>query len=121
LETAGEMNKKFTMFFSVLIILAFIGYIIFDTARPEGFTNNSTPAKESNSIPDAWKVSGEIKVKEGPLTSVTVAPAGSYTLEEILTFPVIIRIANRSGVSKLLIRLPHFQIMATLSLLQLCK
>jgi hypothetical protein len=76
LEIAGEMNKKFTMFFSVLIILAFIGYIIFDTARPEGFTNNSTPAKESNSIPDAWKVSGEITVKEGPLTSVTVSPEG---------------------------------------------
>ena len=28
------MNKKFTSVFSVLILVVFIGYIIFDTSRP---------------------------------------------------------------------------------------
>jgi hypothetical protein len=76
LEITGEMNKNVAAFFSVLIILAFIGYMIFDTVRPEGSANNKAEAKEGKPLPDAWDVSGEIKANEGPLTSVTVSPAG---------------------------------------------
>ena len=35
-EKSYDMNKKFASVFSVLILVVFIGYIIFDTSRPAG-------------------------------------------------------------------------------------
>ena len=71
------MNKKVVAIFSVLIILTFIGYIIFDTTRPEGFVINENKPQDDESLPDMWMSSGELKVKEGSLKAVTVSPAGN--------------------------------------------
>ena len=71
------MNKKITTVFSVLIIVAFIGYIIFDTSRPEGISEKENKASNFDSLPSKWKISGELKVKEGSLKAVTVSCAGN--------------------------------------------
>jgi hypothetical protein len=74
------MNKKFTAFFSVLIILAFIGYMIFDTARPEAGLKNTEETRSDSSMSDQWKISGEMLVKEGSLKAVTVSQTGNIYL-----------------------------------------
>jgi hypothetical protein len=80
LEKISEMNKKFVTFFSVLIILVFIGYMIFDTARPEGITKNQKISADIDSLPDSWKISREFQVEKGSLKAVTVSPSGSIYL-----------------------------------------
>ena len=70
------MNKKITAVISVLVILVFIGYMIFDTVRPEGFTKNAVETAGKDSLVDAWRVTGEIAVKEGSLEAVAVSPQG---------------------------------------------
>ena len=74
------MNKKFAAFFSVLIILVFIGYMIFDSVRPEGFVKNKDETRAIDSLPDFWLVSREFKVEEGSLKAVTVSTAGDIYL-----------------------------------------
>ena len=66
------MNKKALTILSVLIILAFIGYIIFDIMKPVGKVTNETKNTEIGEIPDAWKISNEFKVNEGSLKAVTI-------------------------------------------------
>jgi hypothetical protein len=74
------MNKKLLAFFSVLIVVVFIGYMIFDSIRPEGFANKADKTFDNNSLPDNWKISGELKLTEGSLKAVTVSPNGKiYT------------------------------------------
>lgn len=70
------MNKKVVTILSVLIILVFIGYIIFDTAKPSDSVKNETITGAVQAIPDAWKISNEFKVNEGSLKAVTVSPEG---------------------------------------------
>jgi hypothetical protein len=67
------MNKKIVSFVSVFIILAFIGYMIFDSVRPEGFVKNNDKTQAIDSLPDLWKVSREYKVDEGSLKAVAVS------------------------------------------------
>jgi hypothetical protein len=74
------MNRKFAAFVSVFILLAFIGYIIFDTSRPEGFIKNNDEIQIIDSITDKWTKSGEIIVKEGLLKAVTVSSEGTIYL-----------------------------------------
>lgn len=70
------MNKRVISIIAVLIILVFIGYMIYDSVRPEGL-NNSASALENVIYPDGnWKVSDEIKVTEGTLKAVTVSEDG---------------------------------------------
>ncbi len=70
------MNKKLLGLLSVFIIIAFIGYIIYDSVRTE------LPAKEIISpapgpVPeDAWKISDELQVEAGILKAVAVSPSG---------------------------------------------
>jgi len=79
-EKLTVMNKKFTTFFSVLIILVFIAYMVFDTFRPAGIETVKSTARGSDSIPEQWTVSGELKVNEGSLKAVTVSSSGNiYT------------------------------------------
>jgi hypothetical protein len=80
LEKTIKMNKKLVAFFSVLIILIFIGYMIFDTVRPEGFVKNEDETRDNDSLPDSWMISGELKVKEGSLKAVTVSTDGDIYL-----------------------------------------
>jgi len=70
------MNKRFAAIFGVIIIIVFIGYMIFDTSHPGGFTKNEIPAKRIDTLPERWKISGELKVDEGPLKSVTASLSG---------------------------------------------
>ena len=71
------MNKKIAAIVSVLIILVFIGYMIFDSIRPEGFVKNKDEIRDIDSLPDSWLVSREFKVKEGSLKAVTVSTSGN--------------------------------------------
>ena len=75
-----KMNKKVVTILSVLIILVFIGYMIFDSVKPASSGKNETKTSEIQAIPDAWKISNEFKVNEGTLKAVTVGPAGKIYL-----------------------------------------
>lgn len=71
------MNRKYIAFFSLLIILAFIGYIIYDTAvsRPEP----EAARPDSVKVPvysENWIMSKEFLPQEGALTSVAVSDNG---------------------------------------------
>lgn len=70
------MNKKVVTILSVLIILVFIGYIIFDTAKPSDSVKNEDKTASVQAIPDAWKITNEFKVNEGSLKAVTVSLDG---------------------------------------------
>ncbi len=74
------MNKKLAAIFSVLILLVFIGYMVFDSSKSEG-PDNSPAAFENIIYPDGnWKISEEFKVKEGSLKAVTVSQSGNIYL-----------------------------------------
>lgn len=70
------MNKKLVTIFSFVIILVFIGYIIFDTANPADSANAEAKNATTTELPDAWKISNEFKVNEGSLEAVTVSSSG---------------------------------------------
>ena len=74
------MNKKIAAIVSVFIILVFIGYMIFDSVRPEGFIKNKNESRYIDSLPDSWLVSREFKVEEGSLKAVTVSSGGNIYL-----------------------------------------
>ena len=74
------MNKKIVTILSVLIVLVFIGYIIYDSVKPAGSAKNEDQIAQIQKIPDAWKISYEFKVTEGLLKAVTVSPAGKIYL-----------------------------------------
>jgi len=74
------MNKKIAAIFSVVIILVFIGYIIFDTARPERSDINQDISEDSESVPDAWMVSNVLTIDEGSLKAVSVSGTGKIYL-----------------------------------------
>jgi hypothetical protein len=70
------MNKKITTIFSVLVVVVFIGYIVFDTTRPAvNNANNNRPAKY-DTLPEKWKIEGELKVDYGSLKAVSASASG---------------------------------------------
>lgn len=71
------MNKKTVTILSVLIILAFIVYMIIDFVKPAGSANDETIVPQGQNLDDAWKISNEFKVNEGSLKAVSVAPSGN--------------------------------------------
>ena len=74
------MKKQYLAFFSLLIILAFILFMIYDTINPQ---KNNTAAVQSDAgpaIPDQWEVSMELVSSDGPLTSLAVSENGSVYL-----------------------------------------
>jgi len=74
------MNKKIAALFSVLIVLVFIGYMIFDTSKSEG-PDSSQTSIETSVYPDGnWKISKEFKVREGSLKAVSVSNSGNIYL-----------------------------------------
>jgi hypothetical protein len=79
-EKFNDMNKRFAIIFSILIIVVFIGYIIFDTSRPEGLATKENQITDTETIPDKWKISCELSVKEGTLKAVAVALSGNLFL-----------------------------------------
>jgi len=77
LENINQMNKKLLSFFAVFIILVFIGYMIFDTIRPEGFVKNPEIPVETEYISDSWMISNELLIEQGSLNAVTVSQNGN--------------------------------------------
>jgi len=74
------MNKKITTVFSVLIVVVFIAYIIFDTTRPVVSTSKDNRRVTYDTLPEKWKISGEVHIDYGSLKAVTVSSAGNiYT------------------------------------------
>ncbi len=74
------MNKKLTLILSLLVVIAFIVFMIFDFVRPE---NKSVSEVKKSNLPvpeDMWKVSNELKITEGRLKAVTVSPSGNIYL-----------------------------------------
>jgi len=70
-----KMNKKLTSFFAQIIILAFIGYMIYDASsgpKKADVAVNQTDTVIANS----WMIDTTYKVTLGELNSVTVSPGG---------------------------------------------
>lgn len=74
------MNKKVVTILSVLIILVFIGYIIFDTIRPAGSDIEQTISAKTEQIPDAWKITNEYSLNKDSLKALTVTTSGHIFL-----------------------------------------
>ena len=74
------MNKRIATIFSVLIIVIFIAYIVFDTSRPERSENQEEKSTLPDSIPENWRIEEELPVKEGSLKAVAVSPSGKIYL-----------------------------------------
>jgi hypothetical protein len=71
------MNKKFASILSVLILVVFIAYIVFDTSRPEKTVEKTNESMEYDSLPEKWNITGELPVKEGSLIAVSCSPSGN--------------------------------------------
>ena len=74
------MKKNIITILSVLIILVFIGYMIFDSIKPAVSGKNEIKNAEIQEMTDAWKISNELKVNEGSLKAVTVTKDGKIYL-----------------------------------------
>jgi hypothetical protein len=74
------MLKKYAVYFSLLIILLFIVYMIYDSVQPESSANNTGKTGNLKNQEDSWIVSNEFKVNEGALKAVTVAAGGNILI-----------------------------------------
>ncbi len=74
------MSKKVLMILSVVMIVAFIGYIIADFIRPSGVVLTDSGIVKDVAVADAWTISNELRINEGGLKTVTVTPAGKIYL-----------------------------------------
>ena len=73
-------KKKYLALFSLIIILAFIGYIIYDTIKPVNYITEETDTdNDINKPPDNWKVLQEIFIGKG-LKAVAVSDNGRIYL-----------------------------------------
>jgi DNA-binding beta-propeller fold protein YncE len=73
------MNKKLTAIFSLVIILAFMGYIIYDASTGSGKSDNPVISSDTT-YEDSWSVDRTYHVSEGELSSVAVSPDGMIFL-----------------------------------------
>jgi hypothetical protein len=71
------MNKKFISVLSVLVILVFIGYIVFDV-KSSGSEKVEINSSTKVDIPDAWAITTDFKVNEGKLEAVSVTTGKIY-------------------------------------------
>jgi hypothetical protein len=69
------MNKKLTALLSLVVILAFIGYIIFDATKDADKTNPAETARDTVYY-DSWEVYKKIQITGGDLSSVAVSEDG---------------------------------------------
>jgi hypothetical protein len=69
------MNKKLTALFSLIIILAFIGYIIFDATKDSENVDAAETSKDTV-YNDSWTLFREMQITGGGLSSVTVSEDG---------------------------------------------
>ncbi len=73
------MNKKLSAIFALIIILAFMGYIIYDATSGSSGEPATAPAGDTL-YTDNWKIAGTIDVAEGKLSSVAVSDNGTICL-----------------------------------------
>lgn len=69
------MGKRFLSILSVLVIFAFIAYMIWDSVRVER-PSQSTGTDKDSAIAEMWQVSSETKISQGNLNSVCVSQSG---------------------------------------------
>ncbi len=74
------MKNKLLTYLSLLVILVFIGYIIFDSSRPEVRPAEEAVSSEDESPPDMWEMTGELTADEGALSCVTISESGRLYL-----------------------------------------
>ena len=74
------MNKKIAAIFSVLIIVVFIAYMVFDTSKSDEPDNSASAVEKIISPEDNWNIIQELKVNEGSLKAVAVSAAGNIYL-----------------------------------------
>jgi hypothetical protein len=72
------MNKTLASILSVLVIVAFVVFIIIDSANQGSLTINNTVTTDEETIPDSWDIKSEIAVKEGSLKAVAVSQTGDF-------------------------------------------
>ncbi len=74
------MNKRVVTILSVLVIVAFIGFMIFDSVRPQDSVAATEAASGSEEVPELWKIATELKVDEGSLKAVSTGKDGAVYL-----------------------------------------
>jgi hypothetical protein len=73
------MKKSWLAFFSLLIILVFILYMIYDTVRSDNYAEPEQTAAVPE-YPDQWNLTSAFASEEGKLTSVAVSGKGTIIL-----------------------------------------
>jgi hypothetical protein len=72
------MNKKVIAIVSVIIILVFIGYMIYDSVKGNGEKVSTSQSNEVSAPDDVWEIAREFKVTEGELKAVASSPGLIY-------------------------------------------
>ncbi len=75
-----KMNRKIYAIISLLIILSFIGYIIYDSITSGGVENPVEATIKAADPPDLWRIEKELPVTDGQLISVAVSENGNLFL-----------------------------------------
>lgn len=70
------MNKKVIAIISVIILLSFIGYMIYDSINPRDISKVAPAVTDETAPADAWQISNEFKVEEGQLKAVASSDDG---------------------------------------------
>jgi hypothetical protein len=72
-------NKKLVALFSLMIILVFIGYIIYDTARAPVYVEEKSTEADKTAPSEQWRILQEVFIRDG-LKAVAVSPEGKIYL-----------------------------------------
>lgn len=72
------MNKKLLSILSVLVIVAFIGYMIFDAVRPENTKQKPAVVADQGEAMDMWLNTDVLKINEGALKAVAETDSMIY-------------------------------------------
>ncbi|MCU0408336.1 MAG: hypothetical protein MUD02_05250 [Bacteroidales bacterium] len=70
------MDKKLTTFFALVIIVAFIGYMIYDSVKPAERTEIASSGPGPEEPAEMWKVEKDVAAPEGILKAVSVGEDG---------------------------------------------
>jgi hypothetical protein len=74
------MNKKWATFFVIVIILVFIGYIVFDVAFKKEKNSDNPTLIDSAGFTDQWIVSKVFEPGQGKLKAVAASESGNIIL-----------------------------------------
>jgi len=74
------MKKKVYAIISLLIILSFIGYIIYDSISAGGRDNPVEVTVKAADPPDLWRIEKDLQITDGQLLSVAVSENGTVFL-----------------------------------------